>query len=210
MFSEKVSTRQKALPEREAAIEHAVSVQTTTGHKVALTVTALDRVGRDAAELMAFPGILEARGLVFEMLGGPLSGIYDPSDPSGRILFAVAAAMAEGVREGIREKTLDGLDSAARKGNHGGRPAVIDDDMIAIARRRHAKGEPMGSIAAGLVQQVGKNKGKPVSRTALYEAIKRDDEESAAAALRAADSELVLADDTEGSVPGQLGVPLDR
>ncbi|WP_425547494.1 recombinase family protein [Actinomadura vinacea] len=55
------------------------------------------------------------------MLAGPLPGIYKPSGP-GRILFGFFAAMAETERESIREATLEGLDSAARKGKHGGRP----------------------------------------------------------------------------------------
>ena len=44
--------------------------------------------------------------------------------------FAFFAAMAETERENIREATLEGLNSAARKGNHGGRPPVITEDML--------------------------------------------------------------------------------
>jgi DNA invertase Pin-like site-specific DNA recombinase len=54
--------------------------------------------------------------------------VYDPSGP-GRLLFAFFAAMAETERENIRESTLEGLDTAARKGRHGGRPQVITEDM---------------------------------------------------------------------------------
>ncbi|MEU7897375.1 recombinase family protein [Nonomuraea sp. NPDC049152] len=50
-----------------------------------------------------------------------LAGIYDPAGP-GRMLFAFFAAMAETERETIREARLEGLDAAAPKGNHGGRP----------------------------------------------------------------------------------------
>jgi DNA invertase Pin-like site-specific DNA recombinase len=46
------------------------------------------------------------------------------------MLFAFFAAMAETERETIREATLEGLDAAARKGHHGGRPTVITDDVI--------------------------------------------------------------------------------
>lgn len=210
VFSEKVSTRQKTLPEREAAVAFAAELQEATGQRVALTVTALDRVGRDAAELMQFPPLLESRGLLFEMLGGILAGVYDPNG-GGRLLFAVAAAMAEGVREGIREKTLDGLDSAARKGNHGGRPSVVTEDMLAIAlHRRDVKGESVTEIARTLVQSTGRNAGKAVSRTALYEALKAYDEAAVDRALvEPVDGvELVLADQGEEHVPGQLGVPL--
>ncbi|MFI0200875.1 MULTISPECIES: recombinase family protein [Streptomyces] len=43
-------------------------------------------------------------------------------DRPGQALFAFFAAMAETERENIRESTLEGLDTAARKGKHGGRP----------------------------------------------------------------------------------------
>ncbi|MFE7314003.1 recombinase family protein [Streptomyces sp. NPDC057555] len=63
------------------------------------------------------------------MLAGPLPGIYDPTGP-GKLLFAFFVAMAETERENIRESTLEGLDTAARKGKHCGRPLVITDDML--------------------------------------------------------------------------------
>ncbi|MFF8441904.1 recombinase family protein [Streptomyces californicus] len=73
-------------------------------------------------------------------------------------MFAVLAVAAEVEREGIREKTLEGLDTAARKGNHGGRPSVVDDDKLAVARARHAKGESVTAIAKAL----------GISRATLY------------------------------------------
>jgi DNA invertase Pin-like site-specific DNA recombinase len=57
------------------------------------------------------------------MLAGPLPGIYDPTGP-GKLLFGVFAAMAETKRENFRESTLEGLETASRKGIYGGRPPV--------------------------------------------------------------------------------------
>jgi DNA invertase Pin-like site-specific DNA recombinase len=73
----------------------------------------MKRLGRDSAELTALADHLTAHGIALEMLAGPLTGIYDPSG-TGRVLFAFFAAMAEN----IREATLEGLNAAARKGNH--------------------------------------------------------------------------------------------
>jgi DNA invertase Pin-like site-specific DNA recombinase len=105
----------------------------------------MKRLGRDAAELTALADHLAAHGLVLEMLAGPLPGIYDPIGP-GKLLFALFAAMAETERENIRESTLEGLDTAARKGKHGGRPPVITDDMLHTVLRRRAGGEPVEQI----------------------------------------------------------------
>jgi DNA invertase Pin-like site-specific DNA recombinase len=44
--------------------------------------------------------------------------------------------MTETERENIRESTLEGLDAAARKGKHSGRPQVITDDMLHTVLRR--------------------------------------------------------------------------
>lgn len=122
IFSEKISTRVRVRPQFEAALTAAREIKAHAPHcRVIFTVYEMKRLGRDAAELTALADHLTAHGLVLEMLVGPLQGMYDPSGP-GRLLFGFFAAMAEAERENIREATLEGLDTAARKGNHGGRP----------------------------------------------------------------------------------------
>ncbi|MCX5561114.1 recombinase family protein [Streptomyces sp. NBC_00038] len=176
VFSEKVSTRQKTLPEQETAMAYAADLHQTTGQTVIFAVTELDRLGRDAAELIASADRIEHSGLMLEFLDGPLKGVYDPSGP-GKMLFLLFAGISESVREGIREKTLEGLDTAVRKGKFGGRPSVVTGDMLVIAlHRRDVKSESVTEIARTLLQTEGKNKGKPVGRTALYQAFKSHDD----------------------------------
>ncbi|RPE26582.1 recombinase family protein [Kitasatospora cineracea] len=207
IFHEKVSTRQRTLPKLIEAVEF-----TEPGD--ILSVTNLDRLGRDAEELLAAPRRLAERGVRLEMLGGPLPGIYDPNGP-GRIVFAVFAAFAEALRDGIREKTLAGLASAEQRGRRGGRPPVVTDDMLTIALKRRAEGQSVTSIAQGLIIPTGANAGKPVSKSALYEALKAYDEQQAdeirrerAALAAAALPELV---DGESALYGgqQLAAPAD-
>ncbi|MCX5199431.1 hypothetical protein OOK31_39225 [Streptomyces sp. NBC_00249] len=52
--------------------------------------------------------------------------------------------------ENIRESPLEGLDAAARKGKHGGRPPVITDDMLHTVLRRRANGESVEQIQPDL------------------------------------------------------------
>ncbi|MFI7231845.1 hypothetical protein ACIBO5_52385 [Nonomuraea angiospora] len=59
------------------------------------------------------------------------------------MFFAVLAAAAQTERDYIREKTLEGQVTAAARGNHGGRPKVIDDDMLTFARPLKDKGVPV-------------------------------------------------------------------
>ncbi|MEU2853447.1 recombinase family protein [Streptomyces syringium] len=158
IFSEKISTRVKERPELEKALTLAREIKTAAPNTpVILTVCEMKRLARNAAELMTLSSTLQADGIQLELLSGPLQGVYDPNG-AGAIVFAVLAVAAEVEREGIREKTLEGLDTAARQGRHGGRPTVVDDDKLAIARARREKGESVTSIAKAL----------GIGRTTLY------------------------------------------
>ncbi|MFI6523744.1 recombinase family protein [Streptomyces uncialis] len=171
VFSEKISTRIRVRPQFEAALTAAREVKAHAPHcRVILTVYEMKRLGRDAAELTALADHLTAHGLVLEMLAGPLPGMYDPSGP-GRLLFAFFAAMAETERENIRESTLEGLDTAARKGKHGGRPPVITDDMLHTVLRRRAAGETVEQIQPDLFIPTGKRKGHSPSVASVYRAL---------------------------------------
>ncbi|MET8162516.1 recombinase family protein [Sphaerisporangium sp. NPDC005289] len=199
MFSEKISTRVRVRPQFEAALALARQIKAHAPHcRVTFTVYEMKRLGRDAAELTALADHLTAHGLVLEMLAGPLTGMYDPSGP-GRLLFAFFAAMAETERESIRESTLEGLDAAARKGKHGGRPPVITDDMLHTVLRRRANGESVEQIQPDLIIPTGKRKGQAPSVASIYRALaeheKREAYPEAIAAARADFADLQDADD---------------
>lgn len=171
IFSEKISTRIRVRPQFEEALKTAREIKAHAPHcRVIFTVYEMKRLGRDAAELTALADHLTAHGLVLEMLAGPLPGMYDPSGP-GKLLFAFFAAMAETERENIRESTLEGLDTAARKGKHGGRPPVITDDMLPTVLRRRALGESVEQIQPDLIIPTGKRKGQNPSVASVYRAL---------------------------------------
>jgi hypothetical protein len=52
---------------------------------------------------------------------------------------------------------VEGSQAAAAKGNHGGRPKVIDDDMLLFARALHDQDTSMPDIVARLTIKTGKN-----------------------------------------------------
>ncbi|MEU3283064.1 recombinase family protein [Streptomyces antibioticus] len=171
IFSEKISTRLRVRPQFEQALKTAREIKAHAPHcRVIFTVYEMKRLGRDAAELTALADHLTAHGLVLEMLAGPLPGMYDPSGP-GKLLFAFFAAMAETERENIRESTLEGLDTAARKGKHGGRPPVITDDMLHTVLRRRALGESVEQIQPDLIIPTGRRKGQNPSVASVYRAL---------------------------------------
>ncbi|MEU1185792.1 recombinase family protein [Streptomyces sp. NPDC005820] len=171
IFSEKISTRIKVRPQFEEALKTAREIKAHAPHcRIILTVFEMKRLGRDAAELTALADHLTDHALVLEMLAGPLPGIYDPTGP-GKLLFGFFAAMAETERENIRESTLEGLDTAARKGKYGGRPPVITDDMLHTVLRRKALGESVEQIQPDLIIPTGKRKGRNPSLASIYRAL---------------------------------------
>ncbi len=182
IFSEKISTRVKVRPEYEKALQLARDIKSATpGQPVIFTVHELKRPARNAAELMALAASLQEAGIQLELLTGPLTGIYDPNG-AGAIVFAVLAVGSQLDRNYIREKTLEGQAAAAAKGNHAGRPKVIDDDMLTFAQALRDKGVPMQEIAAKLTIQAGKNAGKHPSVASVYRALAEADQASALAA----------------------------
>ncbi len=171
IFSEKISSRIKIRPEFENALALASDIkQAAPDQPVILTAHEMKRLARNAGELMALTAALETSGIQLELLTGPLTGIYDPAG-MGAILFAVLAVAAQLDRDYIREKTLEGQQAAAAKGNHGGRPKVIDDDMLLFARALKDQGTPIRQIATKLTIATGKNTGRHPSVASLYRAL---------------------------------------
>ncbi|MFF3617479.1 recombinase family protein [Streptomyces sp. NPDC002580] len=177
IFSEKISTRVKTRPELEKALKLAYDIkEAAPEQEVILTVHELKRLARNAAELMTLSGQLQAAGVQLELLTGPLSGIYDPNG-MGAMFFAVLAAAAQIERNYIREKTLEGQHAAAAKGNHGGRPKVIDDDSLLLALALKHRGVPVPEIAKKLTIKSGKNAGQHPSVASVYRALAEAEED---------------------------------
>lgn len=176
VFKEQIRTRVKVRPEPEKALALAHQFKEAAPETpVILTVHELKRLARNAAELMTLSAELQAGGIQLEFLTGPLTGIYDPNG-MGATFFAVLAVAGQIERNHIREETLEGQVIAASKGNHGGRPKVIDDDMLTFAVALKDKGVPAPEIAKKLTIKTGKNAGRHPSVASLCRALAEADE----------------------------------
>ncbi len=176
VFKERISTRIKVRPELEKALALARQFkEAAPDTPVIFTVHELKRLARNAAELMTLSAGLQADGIQLELLIGPLAGIYDPNG-MGAMFFAVLAVAGQIERNYIREKTLEGQVAAAKKGNHGGRPKVVDDDMLTFALALKDKGVPVPEIAKKLTIKTGKNAGTSPSVASLYRALAEAEE----------------------------------
>jgi hypothetical protein len=66
---------------------------------------------------------------------------------------------------------VEGPQAAAAKGNHGGRPKVIDDDMLLFARALHDQDTSMPDIVARLTIKTGKNAANTPRSRRYYRAL---------------------------------------
>jgi DNA invertase Pin-like site-specific DNA recombinase len=112
----------------------------------AIVVVGIDRLGRNAAEVMTTIRDLGERGIVLRSLR---EGI-DTSNAAGRMVAGVLASLAELELELGRERRSASRDARRARGQAIGRPKALDASKAALARRMHASGEPATTIASTL------------------------------------------------------------
>ena len=123
IFSEKQSGKDADRPELTACLAFMAPGDT-------LVVPALDRLGRSLQDLITTVTDLRGRDVGFTSLHENL----DTTTPGGRLVFHVFAALAEFIRELIVSGTREGLAAARARGRVGGRPTVINAELIRSAR----------------------------------------------------------------------------
>lgn len=109
----------------------------------AIVVVGIDRLGRNAAEVMTTIRELGERGIVLRSLR---EGI-DTSNATGRMVAGVLASLAELELELGRERRSAAREARRARGQSIGRPKALDEAKAALAQRMHASGEPATTIA---------------------------------------------------------------
>jgi DNA invertase Pin-like site-specific DNA recombinase len=175
VFSEKISTRVTSRPELERAVTLAREMR-ASGVAVTLVVHEHKRLGR-GIELAALAEQLKAAGIGLEFLTGELQGSHDPSG----IVFTVLAALSGMEREYIRDRTLEGHESARTRGKSIGGAVVTDDAMLGMALHLREQNLSLRDIAARLVITKGKKKGRHPSPATVLRMLREHDEKTAAA-----------------------------
>jgi DNA invertase Pin-like site-specific DNA recombinase len=109
----------------------------------AIVVVGIDRLGRNAAEVMTTIRELRDRDIVLNSLR---EGI-DTSNSTGRMVAGVLASLAELELELGRERRTAAREARRARGQHIGRPKALDEKKAALAQRMHASGESASTIA---------------------------------------------------------------
>lgn len=112
----------------------------------AIVVVGIDRLGRNAAEVMTTIRELRDRDIVLR----PLREGIDTSNATGRMLAGVLASLDELELELGRERRAAAREARRARGQAIGRPKVLDKSKAALAQRMHASGESASVIAAAL------------------------------------------------------------
>src|SRR5499427_706235 len=103
----------------------------------AIVVVGIDRLGRNAAEVMTTIRELGEREIVLRSLR---EGI-DTSNATGRMVAGVLASLAELELELGRERRAAARQARRARGQHIGRPKALGAKKAGLARRMHANGE---------------------------------------------------------------------
>ncbi|WP_418001551.1 recombinase family protein [Mycobacterium sp. PDNC021] len=112
----------------------------------AIVVVGIDRLGRNAAEVMSTIRDLSERGIVLRSLR---EGI-DTSNATGRMVAGVLASLAELELELGRERRAAAREARRARGQAIGRPKALDGAKSALAQRMYSAGESAGTIASTL------------------------------------------------------------
>jgi DNA invertase Pin-like site-specific DNA recombinase len=116
-----------------------------------LVVWKLDRLGRSLRHLVDTIATLAGRGVGFRSLQEAI----DTTTPGGKLVFHIFAALAEFERDLIWERTT----AARARGRTGGRPAVMTEPKIKLAREMYASRQ---YTVAAIASTLG------VSRASIY------------------------------------------
>ncbi len=98
-----------------------------------VVVWRLDRLGRSLRHLVELVADLQGRQVGIRSLQENI----DTTTTSGKLFLHIFAALAEFERELNRERTIAGLKAASERGRKGGRPRLMDETKIQLAKTLH-------------------------------------------------------------------------
>jgi DNA invertase Pin-like site-specific DNA recombinase len=133
-----------------------------------VVVHSMDRLARNLDDLRKIVKKLTTQNIQVKFLKENLIFAGDDS-PMANLLLSVMGAFAEFERSLIKERQMEGILLAKKKGLYKGRAAVLDQEQIALLRSKISLGIPKAKIAREL----------NISRRTLYNYIPAEPSSSA-------------------------------
>ena len=116
-----------------------------------LVVCSLDRAFRSVLDALSELEKLHKRDIQFKSL----TQDFDTTTPEGKLLYVIAAALAEWERQTLSERIKDGLSAARERGSTLGRPLKLREADI-LSARDILNSDPQQTISA-LAKEFGVN-----------------------------------------------------
>jgi len=156
MFEDKVSGKNLARPQLQAALEFCREGDT-------LVVHSMDRLARNLTDLRKLVSDLTARGVAVEFLKEHLTFTGEDS-PMANLLLSMLGAVAEFERALILERQREGIAIAMAEGKYKGGQFKLTGDRAAELRKRATAGENKAGLAREFC----------ISRQSLYSYLKAE------------------------------------
>ena len=155
VFADKISGKNTHRPALEELLEYVRAGDTVVVHS-------MDRLARNLDDLRQLVRTLTARGVRVEFVKESLTFTGDDS-PMATLLLSIMGSFAEFERALIRERQMEGIAAAKKRGVYTGRKRALTDGQVAEIRRRVAGGE----TKAALAREYG------VSRETIYQSLRK-------------------------------------
>ena len=155
VFADKVSGKNTQRPKLEELLDYVREGDTVVVHS-------MDRLARNLDDLRQLVRTLTSRGVRVEFVKENLTFTGDDS-PLATLLLSIMGSFAEFERALIRERQMEGIAAAKKRGVYTGRKNALTDEQVVDIRQRIAAGETKASLA----REYG------VSRETLYQHLRQ-------------------------------------
>src|SRR5437762_257067 len=140
VFTERASGKGVKRPELQATLQYLREGDT-------LYVHSLDRLARNAEDLLRIVRELSERGVTVEFMKNRLTFAGDSADPMAKLMLTMLAGFATFERDLIRERQREGIALAKARGAYTGRKKALRPEEAVQLREMAVAGMPKAELA---------------------------------------------------------------
>lgn len=139
VFADKVSGKNTQRPKLDELLDYVRDGDTVVVHS-------MDRLARNLDDLRQLVRDLTGRGVRVEFVKENLTFTGDDS-PMATLLLSIMGSFAEFERALIRERQMEGIAQAKKRGVYTGRKKALTDEQVVDIRERITAGETKSALA---------------------------------------------------------------
>ena len=129
-----------------------------------LHVHSIDRLARNLKDLIQIINEVNNKGVTIKFHKENMEFTKDNQNPMQNLMLQVMGACAEFERNLIKERQMEGIIAAKKKGKKFGRPVIVNDEMKANILSQVSQGIPKSKVA--LINGI--------SRTKVYQVLREN------------------------------------